>query len=153
MTATTLTTEQKRAALRACAVFGGMPGDEVGVLAEMMTTESLRPGETLFEAGEPSDRVFVVVTGRLEVFVGQLGQPGRAEAVRTLGPGDLLGEYGMFLGNVRTATIRAAASGPALLLGLDYQRFRSFLLVAPEATLVLLETAVRRLVELERDRR
>ena len=145
MSTTALNIEQRTAALKACTVFANIPADELGVLAEMMTTESLRAGETLFEAGEPSDCVFVVVRGELGVFVG-----GSSAAVRTLGPGQLLGEYGMFQQNVRTATVRA--TGEALLLSLDYRRFEAFLLQFPQATLVLLGTAVTRLVELERDR-
>lgn len=73
---------------------------------------------------------------------------GHDQPVRTLGPGDLMGEYGMFVENVRTAAVRAQSD--AALLSLDYNHFRAFLLHCPQATLALLQTAVGRLVEAER---
>ena len=142
MSTNTLSVAERLQALGACPVFTGTPSTELGLLAEIVETEQLEAGETLFEAGEPSDRVYLVASGTLNVLV-----PGKAEPVRQLGPSELLGEYGMFCGLVRTATIRAATE--AVLLSLDYQRFRAFLLQSPEAALVLLKTAAQRLVAAE----
>ena len=143
MTGHTLTAAARRDALSRCAVFARIPGEALGVLAEMMDSESLRAGDTLFARGEPSERVYLVVQGQLSVFLEEGGQ-----AVRRLGPGELLGEYGMFAGHTRTATVRAHEE--AVMLSLGYERFRAFLLQFPEASLALLATSVRRLVEAER---
>ena len=126
-----------------CPIFAGVPSSELGVLAEMLETERLDTHEILCAAGEPSDRIYLVADGALSIFVG-----GRGEPVRTLGRGDLLGEYGMFGDLVRTATVRA--DGPAVVLSLDYERFRAFLLEFPSATLELLRTATHRLLAAER---
>ena len=142
MSAVTLSLEERTRALEACPVFSRIPPDRLSLLAEMMETESLAPGETLCEHGETSDRVYVVASGSLDVFL-----PGRPDAVRALAAGDLLGEYGMFTGLKRTATVKAKSE--AALLSLDYTRFRAFLLQFPEAALVLLGTAVERLVAAE----
>jgi CRP-like cAMP-binding protein len=112
------------------------------VFAEMLATERFRAGEVLFEQGDPSDRVYLVAGGRLSVRIA-----GRPDPVRALGPGDLLGEYGMFAGRVRTATVRAETD--ASLLSVDEPRFRAFLLQFPQAALVLMKTAVERLVAAE----
>ncbi len=138
-----LTIEQRRLALKACPVFADLPADELSLLAEVMQVEHLLAGETLFEAGDPSDRVFVVVSGRLGVRL-----PGRADVVRVLERGDLLGEYGLVLNDARTAGVRAESE--STLLSLDNERFRTFLLRFPAACLLLLRTAARRLVEAER---
>ncbi len=142
MSAILLGAADRLRALGACPVFARLPAEHLGVLAEMLGTERLAPGEVLFECGEAADRVFVVAAGSLGVFL-----PGRAEPVRALGPGELLGEYAMFANLVRTATVRAGSE--AVLLSLDYRRFRAFLLRFPESALVLLGTAVERLVEAE----
>ncbi len=84
--------------------------------------------------------------GKLGIFLDPAGKP-----VRILGPGELLGEYGMFIGLFRTATVRADSS--AVLLSLDYQRFRAFLLQFPQSALVLMKIAVQRLVAAESARR
>jgi CRP/FNR family cyclic AMP-dependent transcriptional regulator len=143
MTLTNLSTAAKLNALGRCDVFARIPPDTMGVLAEMMETESLGAGDLLFERGEPSDRVYVAVSGTLSVFV-----EGRDEPVRSLGSGQLLGEYGMFAGQIRTASVRADEA--ATLISMDYERFRKFLHQYPEATFALLATAVNRLVEAER---
>jgi len=142
MNTTALTMTERVRALGLCPVFAGVPSEQIRLLAEMMDTERLQPDETLFEAGEPSDRIFVVAKGELCVRIADDDQP-----VRTLPAGELLGEYGMFASLARTATIRAKTD--AALLSLDYERFRAFLIQFPEATLALLKTAVERLVEIE----
>jgi len=142
MNTTPLSPAERSRALAVCPVFSDIPAEELCVLAEMLETERFAAGATLFERGDPGDRVFLVVRGRLSVYL-----PDRPEPVRGLGPGDLLGEYAMFAGQARTATVRAETD--AVLLSLDERRFRTFLLRFPEATLVLLRTAVERLVAAE----
>jgi|GEM_PF-2555831 len=137
-----LSVAEKIRVLSICSVFARVPPASLGTLAEMMEMERLDAAEVLFEQGEPPERIYVVASGRLKVFV-----PGRPEPVRTLGAGELLGEYGMFSEHGRTATVKAEIA--AVLLSLDYQRFRTFLLQFPETMLVLLKTAVQRLVESE----
>ncbi|MBI5684081.1 MAG: cyclic nucleotide-binding domain-containing protein [Verrucomicrobia bacterium] len=123
-------------------MFASIPVAERALLAEMMETERLCAGETLFEAGDPSDRVYVVSEGRVAVFL-----PDQSQAVRSLGPGDIIGEYGMFLNRGRSATLKAEAD--TTLMSLDHIRFRSFLLRFPDAALSLLQTTVERLVAAE----
>jgi CRP-like cAMP-binding protein len=147
MRTTALGIGEKLRTLGTCPLFSGVPSVELAVLAEMMRTEYLRADEILFRAGEFSDSVYVVVAGTLNIFL-----PNDPLPVRALLPGDLLGEYGLLANLARTATVRASTD--AVLLSLDYQRFRAFLLRFPEAMLVILKTAVARLVAAEnRNRR
>lgn len=134
--------DEKLRTVRTCPLFSGVPPAEVALLAEMMRTEHLDAGEVLFQAGEFSDSVYILAAGALQVSL-----PGAASPVRRLVPGDFLGEYGLVSDLTRTATVRASAD--AVLLSLDYRRFRAFLLRFPAATLVLLKTAVDRLLEAE----
>lgn len=142
MKTSALTVAARAQVLSTCPLFAGIPAADRALLAEMMETERLWAGEILFEAGDPSDRVYVVSDGRLAVRL-----PNQSQSVRTLGPGDIIGEYGMFLNLGRSATLKAETD--ATLMSLDYLRFRSFLLRFPEAALALLQTAVERLVQAE----
>lgn len=146
MRITALTVVEKLRTVETCPLFSGVPSAELAVLAEMMRTEYLRADEILFQAGEFSDSVYVVVAGALNVFL-----PNDPLPIRALSPGDLLGEYGLLANLTRTATVRASTD--AVLLSLDYPRFRAFLLRFPEATLVMLKTAVARLVAAENKNR
>ncbi len=142
MKTTVLSVAERMQALGKCPAFARVPAGDLSVLAEMVETERLAEGEVLFERGEPSTSVYVLASGALGVWL-----PGRSEPVRRLGVGDLLGEYGMFSRRGRTATVKAET--PAVLLSLDYPRFRAFLVQFPESALVLLEIAVHRLTAAE----
>ncbi|MFO0742297.1 MAG: cyclic nucleotide-binding domain-containing protein [Labilithrix sp.] len=125
-------------------VFSQIPRAELAVLAEMMQPESFPKGSTVCEIGEPADRVYVVASGTLSVFLKNGTTP-----ARHLRAGDVLGEYGMVAASARTATVKVADED-AVLLALDYERFRAYLVRFPEALWVLFEGAAKRLFEAER---
>jgi CRP-like cAMP-binding protein len=67
----------------------------------------------------------------------------------TLGRSTVLGEYGMFTGERRNATV--TAKGPVAVLTLDYERFRRFMIAFPEGTIALLKSAVLRQMKMRED--
>lgn len=142
---TELDLDQRVSVLKRCAIFERAPLDALVVLATMMRIEHFHAGETVCEHGEPAHAVYVVAEGDVEVFL-----PGRSEPLRRMGPGEILGEYGMLTNASRTSTV--IAHSDAVLLSVDYERFRTFLVGFPEATLALLEVTARRLLESEKKR-
>jgi CRP-like cAMP-binding protein len=134
--------ELRAQALEHSTVFAQLPRDDLTLLASVMRVEAFAAGETVCEHGESADDVYVLVAGDLDVFV-----PMSEAAVRKLGPGDVFGEYAMFSGGTRTSTIVSRTQ--STLLSLDSVRFREFLLAFPQSAFVLLETSVRRLIQLE----
>ena len=137
-----MTLEERLSALVAVPEFRKLPPGARATLAAAMQEEAYHPGETVVAAGERADRVFVLCTGLLEVTLA-----GRAEVVRRLERGALLGELAFFAGEVRTATVRAAET--SVLLSLPFENFRAFLLANPEGALILTARIVRTLRELE----
>ena len=129
-------------ALQACALFAKMPPADLRALAETMREEQFDVGQTVIAEGEAADRVFIVLSGHLDVRVAGAGTP-----AAELGAGDLFGEYGLFGRGVRTATVVSREA--AVLLTLDYARFRAFLLMFPEAMLAILDSTVQRLLRLQ----
>lgn len=76
--------------------------------AETDTDESsigLVAGETLFEQGDPSDYVYVVESGEMEIV--RVLADDAEEVLERLGPGQYFGELGPFLGFRRSASARA----------------------------------------------
>jgi CRP-like cAMP-binding protein len=122
-------------------VLAHVPHDALRIMAELMRVERFGRGEAVCEPGEPAHGILVVAEGTLEVSVAGC-------AVRTLAPGDVLGEYGMFGDGVRTARVVALAD--AVLLSLDYAPFLEVLRAHPDAMLALWRTTVERLLERER---
>jgi NTE family protein len=82
--------------------------DRASLLAlEALAAESdrrvLRRGEVLVREGDPSDRFFIVLSGRFTVHKGD-----STVAVAEIAQGELVGEVGFFAGLPRTATVLAA---------------------------------------------
>jgi CRP/FNR family transcriptional regulator, cyclic AMP receptor protein len=94
-----------RAVLEASELFGSMPSDVLEDLGRLMSRASFPAGETVFQQGEPGDRMIVLDAGRLET---QLAVPGR-EPLRlsSVEPGQVVGELSLLGGGVRTATVHA----------------------------------------------
>jgi CRP/FNR family transcriptional regulator, cyclic AMP receptor protein len=106
---------------------------------------AVRPGEVLFEAGDPGDRVFVVRAGHVELCV-----PGANAAVTVagqVGPGEALGEADVLLGRPRGA--RAVAATEVHLLELDALTFQRMCLERPAIAFRLLSALAERLSALE----
>jgi putative ABC transport system ATP-binding protein len=80
----------------------------------------LVPGEVLFEQGDPSDRVYVVESGRVEVF--RRRAEGGEDRLAELGPGRWFGELGPLVGLPRSASVRALDA--TRLTGMGVQEFR-----------------------------
>ena len=137
-----MTLEERLRALIEVPEFRDMAADSRAVLAAAMREEFFAAGETVVEAGEHADRVFVLCEGTLAVTL-----PGLAGVVRTLERGALLGELAFFENDVRTATVRAGVD--AVLLSLPFENFRAFLIAHPSSTLILAGRIVRALRSLE----
>jgi putative ABC transport system ATP-binding protein len=80
----------------------------------------LAPGEVLFREGDPSDAVYLVEGGEVEVV--RPRPDGTEEVLATLGPGRYVGELGPLLGLPRSATARAVTG--AVLRSCAPQEFR-----------------------------
>ena len=121
-------------------VFDSVSAGDLRLLATMFDRRGFGYGEEVCQAGDAATCMYAVATGAVEVWL-----PGEAAPVAVMGPGDIVGEYGMFRPEGRTATLRAR--GETSVLELDYERFKRFLLAFPEAMLALMELTVRRLHE------
>ena len=76
-------------------------------------------GDTLFDQGDPSDLIYIVETGQVDVI---RDTPDGELLLATLGPGDHLGEMGPLFGLPRSAAVRARSD--ATLTGYTAKAFR-----------------------------
>jgi uncharacterized membrane protein len=86
-------------------------------LADVVDSISLKTGETLFQAGEPGDSLFVVRSGSVELFIKDtVGQ----KIVLTIAEaGSLFGELSLLDDGPRTATAVALSDTELLMLDRD----------------------------------
>lgn len=86
-------------------VFKGLDPTLLERLASVATLRSLRPGEYLFHADDPSNGFYGVLDGLLKV--GVTAEDGHARLIAILGPGDIVGEMGVVDGHPRSADVIA----------------------------------------------
>jgi CRP-like cAMP-binding protein len=116
-------------------VFETIPAGDLRVLATIFARHDIDDGHVLCKAGDMADCVYAVMAGALEVI-----EPIESAVIACKTRGDVAGEYGLFT-PVRSATLRA--SGATTVLQLDYAKFRKFLMVFPDAMMVLFGQSVR----------
>ena len=89
--------------LRSTAIFRELSNDQLDAIWSRAKVHNLQRGQTLVRQGTPSDSVYIVVSGRFEVWVEGLKAP-----INEVGVGEPIGETGFFSGAMRNATIVAA---------------------------------------------
>ncbi|MGI9596459.1 MAG: cyclic nucleotide-binding domain-containing protein, partial [Acidimicrobiales bacterium] len=97
---------------------GGRRADGEGA-GDQPRTE-FRAGEVVFRQGDPSDYVYEIESGTIEVYRELAG--GAEEPLATLTAGNYVGELGPLLGFPRSASIRAASD--VRLIALTSQEFK-----------------------------
>lgn len=115
-------------------LFAQLDDDERGVLAQSMLERDVTPGTALFRQGEPGDAMFIVKTGKVDLFVKDTA--GQKILLHTAGPGEQFGELSLLDGGSRTATAEAIEACELLVLDRDdlLQLFRK----RPDAALDML---------------
>ncbi len=103
-------------------------------------------GQWLAAAEDPMEHLIVVAAGRLRL-VHATGS-GREQVVRTLGPGDFLGELALFSPARYEGDLVAATDVEACLLPRD--AVQRVIQAHPDVALLVLEALARRLAEAER---
>ena len=130
--------ESRLALLRESPVFSVVPPNELKVLATMFKIENHAAGGVICNEGDEATATYVISKGKVDVRV-------KNTTMAVMKRGDVVGDYAMFVGGKRTATLIAKTA--CELLRLDYVRFQRFLLACPESLLSLLKLTVQRLVE------
>src|SRR5690349_944568 len=98
-------------------LFELLHGDDKRALADVVDAIKINATETLFQAGEPGDSLFIVRSGSIELFIKDtVGQ----KIVLTISEaGDLFGELSLLDSGPRTATAVALSDTELLMLDRD----------------------------------
>jgi CRP/FNR family transcriptional regulator, cyclic AMP receptor protein len=108
-------------------------------IAGLMTRLDEPAGKVLTREGAPGAEFVIVLEGAVEVRHGD-------RVVKTLGPGEYIGEIALLRHQPRTATV--VATTPVVIEVLDRREFTTLLSDNPELSAQLLATMAERLAEL-----
>jgi CRP/FNR family cyclic AMP-dependent transcriptional regulator len=100
--------------LRGLSIFELLRDEDRVALANVVDVISLPAGQTLFQAGEPGDSLFIVRSGSVELFIKDTA--GQKIVLTVSEEGDLFGELSLLDSGPRTATAVALADSELLVL-------------------------------------
>jgi uncharacterized membrane protein len=122
-------------------IFGLLDDEEREALSQMMDCREFKAGETVFHYGDPGGEIFILRSGRVELFVEST--EGQKLVLSENERGDVIGELSFLDGGSRTAT--ALAREDTQLLTMHRERLLNFIDKHPHAAMDLLTVVGRRL--------
>lgn len=118
-----LTTDRKREIFRRIPLFSDFGEDELLALMARFREESFSTGSLVFRQGDESDKLYVVLAGRVVVESRFSGKNPDEPPLAELRRGDYFGELSLVKEATRTATVRCVE--PTTMLSLDKQTYQA----------------------------
>jgi CRP/FNR family transcriptional regulator, cyclic AMP receptor protein len=133
--------QQADDSLSKAALFAALDAEASAALRSSMNEVHVARGQTLFDEGDPGDRLYVVTEGKIKL--GRTSPDGRENLLAILGTGEMFGELSLFDPGPRTAT--ATGVTDSTLIGLGHHDLQPWLTGRPEVAAQLLGALARRL--------
>ncbi len=132
--------------LRAVPLFSSVPDEQLRTLATVVTRKSVTRGATIMVAGDQTDSLYIILSGRLKVMMSDA--EGKEVILSILGPGEFFGEMGLIDDSPRSASVLAIE--PCELLSIAKRDFNKCLADNFEMAMAVMRGLVRRLREADR---
>jgi CRP/FNR family transcriptional regulator, cyclic AMP receptor protein len=132
--------------LRAVPLFSSVPDEQLRTLAMVVTRKSVARGATVMVAGDLTDSLYIILSGRLKVMMSDA--EGKEVILSILGPGEFFGEMGLIDDSPRSASV--VAIEPCELLSIAKRDFSKCLSDNFEMAMAVMRGLVRRLREADR---
>ena len=134
------------AVLKAVPLFASFPDDQLRLLTPVITRRSLPRSTTVMASGDPTDSLYIVLSGRLKVMMSDA--EGKEVILSILGPGEFFGEMGLIDDAPRSASV--VSIEPCELLSIAKRDFKKSLAENFEMAQAVMRGLVRRLREADR---
>ena len=132
--------------LKTVPLFAGFQNEQLRALVSVVTHRSVPRASTIMAAGDPIDSLYIIVSGRLKVMMGEAN--GKEVILSILGPGEFFGEIGLIDDSPRSASV--VSIEPCELLSVTKHDFRKCLADNFEMSMTLMRGLARRLREADR---
>ncbi|MGD9952449.1 MAG: Crp/Fnr family transcriptional regulator [Burkholderiales bacterium] len=134
------------AVLRTVPHFSSFSEEQLHTLATLVTRRSAARGAIVVAAGDPTDALYIVLSGRFKVMMSDAD--GKEVILSILGPGEFFGEMGLIDDAPRSASV--VAIEPCELLALARRDFKKCMSENAEMAIGVMRGLVRRLREADR---
>jgi CRP/FNR family cyclic AMP-dependent transcriptional regulator len=122
-------------------LFAALDDDAGAALRGAMRQERFGRGDVIFDEGDPGDKLFAVIDGKVKLA--RTAPDGRENLQAVLGPGEMFGELSLFDPKPRTA--RAIAVTETALASLAHEELRPWITGRPDVAVQLLQALAQRL--------
>jgi CRP/FNR family cyclic AMP-dependent transcriptional regulator len=134
------------AVLRSVPLFSSVPEEQLRLLTTVVTRRSTTRGSIIMAAGDPTDSLYIILSGRLKVMMSDAD--GKEVILSILGAGEFFGEMGLIDDNPRSASV--VAIEPCELLAITRRDFKKCMTENAEMAVAVMRGLVRRLREADR---
>ncbi len=132
--------------LKSVPLFAGFPEEQLRALVSVVTRRSAPRASVIMAAGDAIDSLYIVITGRLKVMMGDAD--GKEVILSLIGPGEFFGEMGLIDDSPRSASV--VTIEPCELLSITKRDFKICLAENFEMSMAVMRGLVRRLREADR---
>jgi len=134
------------AVLKAVPLFTSFPEAQLRMLTTVVTRRSLPRSTTVMASGDPTDSLYIVLSGRLKVMMSDA--EGKEVILSILGPGEFFGEMGLIDDAPRSASVVSIEA--CELLSIAKRDFKKCLAENFEMAQAVMRGLVRRLRDADR---
>ena len=134
------------AVLKTVPLFTSLAEEQLRMLTTMVTRKSTPRSTTIMAGGDPTDSLYIVLSGRLKVMMSD--SEGKEVILAILGPGEFFGEMGLIDDEPRSATV--VTIEPCELLSIAKRDFTKCMAENLQMTEAVMRGLVRRLREADR---
>jgi CRP/FNR family cyclic AMP-dependent transcriptional regulator len=129
--------------LRNVPLFSVLPENQLALLVKEVTRKSYPRGTAIIAAGDVTDSLYVIISGRLKVMISD--DEGREVILAILGPNEFFGEMGLIDDAPRSASV--VTIEPCEVLALSKRDFKKCLEENFEMAMTVMRGVVKRLRE------
>ncbi len=127
-------------------VLNVLSDEELERLIPHLTERRFKPRQVLFATGDPAERVYLILKGRVKVF--QVADNGKEIILDVVGKGDVVGDMAIVEDGERTATAQAIEE--TMAVSISWEDFSHLLQQSPRLGFAMMELMARRLAGMQR---
>jgi len=127
-------------------VLNVLSDEELERLIPLLSERQFKPRQVLFSAGDPPERVYLVLKGRVKIY--QVAENGKEIILDVVGKGGVVGDMAIVEDGERIAC--AQAMDETVAVSISWEDFSHLLQQSPRLGFAMAELMARRLVRMQR---
>ena len=127
-------------------VMSVLSDEELERLIPLLTERTFRSRQMLFQSGDPAERVYLLLKGRVKIY--QVAENGKEIILDVVGKGGVVGDMAIVEDGERIAC--AAAIDDTVAVSISWEDFSHLMQQSPKLGFAMMELMARRLVGMQR---